>query len=274
MKTLKVPFAYDINNNLYDKFTAQKNLEYYCSCGEKVKLRGGEIRQDHFYHISESACKLESNIHKAYKHVLFYLKKIKLPFKIDGLDLLIFDNIEIEKKLSDFIPDAIGYINNEKFLIEFANTSLIKFVKNEKIKKCNLFCLEMYIQNEVNSILDIENHLLNEKYNKHILHIPEYKELKILKEKYTLAYQKLQSELTFKIEQLSEANATIKDLKNKYQNLTLFYKGESEDKNENVTKIFVRDLYNNECIIAYQKGKTLKIFFKPIKYYKNYYAQL
>ena len=228
MKTFKIPFALDGNNDVVDIRRAIKTETYKCTCGSDVKMRGGEKVSNHFYHLVDKECSLESSIHKAYKFILQKVKAIKLPYVVDGVDTLVFDRVELEKQIGDFIPDAIGYIGETKYLIEFAKTSYIGERKENKIKKCNLFCIEIPIMTEYVCFEQIENHLLNETYYKEIINIPEYEDVKILRAKFANEYRKLlheNMELKSEIEQqkkkskdkriLSEMLAEAKSLQEK-----------------------------------------------------------
>jgi hypothetical protein len=207
-KTFKIPFAFDGSNKVVDIENAEKGVIYKCNCGSDVKLRGGDIISDHFYHIDhhidESKCSLESATHKAYKATFQKVKRVKLPYVINGSDVLIFDKVELEKKIDDYFPDAIGYIGDERFLIEFAKSSYIGERKQKKIKKSNLFCLEIDIIKTVTSIREIEKHLVSQKGYKHVIHIPEYKEMKELREKFRHEYYKLKQEHRAEIRKLKD----------------------------------------------------------------------
>ncbi len=262
MKTFKIPFAFNSENNIVDVNTAEKNKVYTCTCGADLKLRGGEKVSNHFYHITETECSLESAIHKSYKAVFEEVKEIKLPYKVNGTDVLKFDRVELEKKIGDFIPDAIGYIGNTRYLIEFAKTSYIGERKEKKIKKANLFCLELSIKTHIKTIEDIKDHIVNDAIFKSVIHVPEYKEMKELKERFKKAYYDITDEhkkeisrLQSKITQLQydleflENNKRIEGGKvnlfyvKDCSNGAKFYKGYSHD-------------YDKE-FVAFQKGKCI-----------------
>ncbi len=201
-KTLKIPFAYNANNQLIDVSKANKSEQYKCSCGEPVKLRGGEKVTSHFYHIGEKVCSLESAIHKAYKAVFADIKKIKLPYFINETPLFEFDRVELEKKVGDFIPDAIGYMGDKQYLVEFAKTSFIGERKKAKIKKINLFCIEVTIDKSATTIEEIKNHLVKDVIYKDIINAPMYSEM----EKIAVAFTKSMDELTLDNTILSRRN--------------------------------------------------------------------
>tara|TARA_R100000655_G_scaffold97577_2_gene140584 strand:+ start:1111 stop:1818 length:708 start_codon:yes stop_codon:yes gene_type:complete len=192
-KYFKIPFAYDQDQNVVDVLSAERGKTYKCSCGSDVKLRGGHIVSDHFYHITESKCSLESAIHKAYKSVFQKNKKIRLPFEINGSKYIEFDRVELEKKIDDYIPDAIGYVDDTMYLIEFAKTSYIGERKKKKIKKTNVLCIEVSIIKTVKSIHEIEKHITTDNFYKKLIHIPEYHEAKDLREKFKKAYHDLEN---------------------------------------------------------------------------------
>lgn len=169
----KVPFAYS-NGMLIDVDNASKGTDYKCACGEIVRLRGGDIVRNHFYHIAETKCSPESAIHKAYKDVFKTHKTIKLPHEYNGVNVLSFDRVELEKKIGNFIPDAIGYIGDDMYFIEFAKTSFISKSKLKKIKATNIFCIEVAISKTVESIDAIRHHLEKTTHNKQIVHVPMY----------------------------------------------------------------------------------------------------
>lgn len=186
MNEFKIPFAYH-NGQCIDVSTALKGVTYQCTCGADVKLRGGEKVRHHFYHVNNETCSYESIIHKAYKEVFAQLKKIQLPYQINGQKYWQFDRVELEKKLHDFIPDAIGYIGDEMYIIEFAKTSFIDKKKLAKIKTANVMSIEIRAIN-CESLQDISKHLLSNNHRE-IMHIPEYEEMKVMRKKFASAYR-------------------------------------------------------------------------------------
>ena len=261
-KTFKVPFAFDSNNNIVDIDSAEKGIVYNCSCGSDVKLRGGNFISDHFYHIDESQCSLESAIHKAYKAVFEKLKKIKLPYTVNGNDLLIFDRVELEKKIDDYIPDAIGYIGDERYLIEFAKSSYIGKRKEDKIKKSNLFCLEVDIIKTIGSLIEIENHLVSDKGYKHLIHVPEYKEMKLLRAKFEQEYKRLKDDLESeiailerKVDKLESNLSVFNEINN---DCGLFFVRHCK----NGAKMYHRKLSGfGQEVVAFQNGKVINVKF-------------
>jgi competence CoiA-like predicted nuclease len=248
MKSYKTPFAYDENGNIYDYKNAEKGKEYFCNCGGVVKIRGGEIIKNHFYHTNEKECSNESAIHKAYKEVFKKVKKIKLPFEMNGTNILKFDRVILEKRIDNFQPDAIGFIDEKKYLIEFAKTSFIGERKEKKIKDLNLFCLEVKININLNSLEKIEDHLINESYYKKIIHTPIYKELREAKIEYLNYIDKLQNQFLKKIKKLEQKN---EELKNKLSRFEYIFK------DDRIFLNYIKDCKNGS---KYYRAKYLDIY--------------
>lgn len=261
-KEFKIPFAFNNENNVVDINSAKKGVIYKCSCGSDIKLRGGEIISNHFYHINESACSLESSIHKAYKSVFENIKQIKLPYPVNGSDVIKFDKVELEKKIDDYIPDAIGYIGKTQYLIEFAKSSYIGVRKEKKIKKSNLFCIEVDIIKTIKSIDEIEKHIIYDKSYKHIIHIPEYKEMKDLREKFVIGYNKLKTEHKNELNLLNSKINTLENELNIFNEIkmdcSLFYKTNCK----NGATMYVRELKaHGQKIVAFHKNGVINVKF-------------
>lgn len=277
-KTYKIPFAYNEQGQVIDISSAVKGQEYKCSCGSVVKLRGGDVISNHFYHINEVGCSLESAIHKAYKDVFKRIKSIKLPYKVFGEDVLTFDRVELEKKVRDFIPDAIGYKDGTKYLVEFAKTSYIGERKKNKIKKANLFCIEIDINKDVKTIEDIEDSIMESAYRE-VIHRPEYKDDRELRGKFVKAYNKLKFESNKEINilrrklEITEAELNrerqAKDLIT--QDRSLYFKKQCS----NGASMFWVDIDDpdfilNGRIVAFLQGNKINLQFKTRAEIMNY----
>lgn len=264
MKTNKVPFAYDENGNIYDFKNAVKNKSYYCQCGEIVKIRGGEKISNHFYHIKETECCNESIIHKAYKQVFLNEKKIMLPETYGDKQLLIFDSVVLEKQMNNYKPDAIGYINGDEYLIEFAKTSFVGDQKLEKIRKSNLFCVEVVIDTSLLTIDEIKEHIVNKKNWKDILHIPGDKRFAELKEKLSDEYiEKLQKiHIEYKESYEKEINK-LKEKINYLENKIIDLQKKPEKENSLFQKKL--DLLNDVIHFKESEIQRLKTVLKDTK---------
>lgn len=175
MKDFKLPVAY---NNLEEPTLvlpkeAFAKVDYYCpNCFSVVRLRESVLNNLHFFHLNiKGKCSLESLKHKLYKDFILGNKKFLTP---DG-NLLEFDYVEIEKKFYDIIPDIIGYIGNDVYLIEIVNKSNISEIKYEKIKKSNSICYKVYTNYDTPDL--IYWHLFESTIYKEIVYNKQIKEL-------------------------------------------------------------------------------------------------
>ena len=212
MSGFKTPFAYDEHGNLVDYSTAIRGVEYKCHCGSMVKIRGGEKVSNHFYHFENSNCSPESAIHKAYKHIFQKLKKIRLPYGAFD-EFWEFDRVELEKGFGDIIADAVGYMGDKPYLIEFANTHEIDKRKQKKLEKLNLPCLEVFIKGIPPFEKDIVKGLIEDKHSKSLAWDPRLKDIVNL-EKEIISLKRENKETRQKFinayEELKEENDKLK----------------------------------------------------------------
>lgn len=141
------PLAYNFKGDLINEFEGTKGIDYECpGCGNILRIRGGDVRGLHFYHVENIECDGESYWHKIYKKVFFECKTIKMSDKKYK-----FDRVELEKNFGDIRPDAIGYINDVPHLIEFWHTHKVDIEKAQKIIKLEAICIEIKVQTHLPS---------------------------------------------------------------------------------------------------------------------------
>lgn len=202
---IKIPYAFEKNTNelKYIKdVTTGLDCNCYCkTCGEDLIAKNkGAVKKPHFAHTNESKCNSrETLLHYLVKNIFADLKYIYLPiipsvlrrFSSKGSifyckanlfctsdkihsSFLPIKNIRIEKRLDSIIPDIIAtltiYEEDYDFLIEVAVTHFIDDNKRNFIKRNNLCCIEIDMQDiyknhilwnkeDVKSIFQTENHL-------------------------------------------------------------------------------------------------------------------
>ena len=152
----------------------QKGLKCNCycpGCGMKLQARlGSGKRQPHFAHNNE-ACDIvvahQSALHILAKEIIQEEKKIGLPalkvnfdeiskknIKSEYYELpdemiyksaqtVVCEQVVLEKKISDIVPDIIVKIGERYCLIEIAVTHFVDEIKTEKIKKLGLPVIEI-----------------------------------------------------------------------------------------------------------------------------------
>jgi hypothetical protein len=255
---LLIPIAYDnlIDKNLIDTDKASSKIDYYCiGCNDILRLRSGEKKIHHFYHLNQDRrCSLESIKHKLYKKAIIENKQFLTPCG----KLLIFDKVEEEKNIFDYRPDIIGYINNKMYIIEIVNTSDITESKLLKIKKSNTVCFSIY--SYCNNYQEIIDHIIHKTEFKKYIYTNQIKELDKLKnslEKEIKYYQeitqpdwrKFNNEVNEKFMDLIKRNCVMNYVKT-CSNGSHYYRNE----------------YNNDFVIFLdlKKGK-LKILINKLQ---------
>lgn len=105
-------FAYTKDNKIIHIKNALPETDYYCGyCGGRLRVRNGNIRIKHFYHINDDCGdRGESFVHKCWKKYFLKLKK--------------FDNFNIIKAEEEFpllngtyIPDVILKTDKNNYII-------------------------------------------------------------------------------------------------------------------------------------------------------------
>ncbi|SNY41195.1 Competence protein CoiA-like family protein [Orenia metallireducens] len=128
-------------------------------CKDKLIARMGEKKVHHFAHYNlECEYALESSLHIFAKQVLEKKKKIRLPkviidfenqvygriFEEFYSDMYIdFDQVYLEKRINDIIPDVILVKDNVELLVEIKVTHKVDEEKLDKIKKLNISTIEI-----------------------------------------------------------------------------------------------------------------------------------
>jgi hypothetical protein len=173
----KVPYAYDINKNIITIENAIPKQLYYCNCGDELIVKNGIINSKHFAHKNNTNCQPESWLHKECKNILQEYKEITYYDEIVGNNVLLkFDEVLLETQINDFIPDAIGIKEGKRYIIEFCYTNEITETKLKKIKKANIFTMEIYIRYlPTNNRNELINELLYSNTNTSVVYNPYYK---------------------------------------------------------------------------------------------------
>lgn len=167
------------------------------NCGKTMIAKiGNRKRRPHFSHVNcTDICNPthanESALHKLSKYILEINREIKLPaFYLDGdidpscnkydkkqveklkcFDDYIFeyDNVRVEEKVGDIIPDIILSSSKGEILIEIAVTHNVDVEKKSKIKIKKISCIEVNLRKFHNKFdfKELENVLIKEVKLKH-----------------------------------------------------------------------------------------------------------
>ena len=125
-------------------------------CGEKMIARKGEKKTHHFSHQStECAYGLETTLHMMAKAILEQEKRVLLPKTvipfhryqgspvISEAVMVEFDDVVLEKRLTDIIPDVLIKAREKTLFIEIRVSHKIDEEKQKKIKDAGISTLEI-----------------------------------------------------------------------------------------------------------------------------------
>lgn len=138
---------------------AENGLDCGCvcpSCGKPLIARQGKKNTHHFAHKGTNECEYvkQTNIHCMAEEIFLEEKEILLPSIIidegntyspifQGGKAAI-DSVELEKRISDFIPDIVLNINGATLLVEIYVTHAVDEEKKAKVIKAgNYFMIEI-----------------------------------------------------------------------------------------------------------------------------------
>lgn len=138
---------------------AENGIDCGCvcpSCGKPLIARQGQKNVHHFAHRGTNECEYvrQTNIHCMAEEIFLEEKEIFLPPIIinegntyspvfRGGKALI-NSVELEKRISDFIPDIVLNINGATLLVEIYVTHAVDVEKRDKVIKAgNYFMVEI-----------------------------------------------------------------------------------------------------------------------------------
>ncbi|MCB9278236.1 MAG: hypothetical protein H6562_04940 [Lewinellaceae bacterium] len=135
---------------------ARRGLACGCvcpACGNRVMAKKGAARVHHFSHYKMEECPhaLESSLHLAAKAILLRSGKIRLPaLELHGFERLLchekdwpFDQVVLEKRHGQVIPDIALIKGQRKILVEAAVTHAVGPAKLHRLRQLNLPVLEI-----------------------------------------------------------------------------------------------------------------------------------
>lgn len=128
------------------------------ACGGELIAHKGQKRMHHFKHRSSEDCEYgyESSLHLAAKDILSRSKKMVIPpiyveFPQSGKPKELIskerkipiDDVELEKRFDDIIPDIVVYSGDKYFFIEIYVSHPIDDEKLKKLKEKNISTIEI-----------------------------------------------------------------------------------------------------------------------------------
>lgn len=148
------------------------------ACGEKLIAKKGSHMMHHFAHYTGHTCEYgyESSLHLAAKDIISNAKTFVIPSvyvefpKSYKKKLLLceakeicVDDVRLEKRIGDIIPDIVIVSKGKEILVEIFVTHKIDDIKLSKIKKANISTIEINLSklNQVVSPEELSRLLLN-----------------------------------------------------------------------------------------------------------------
>ncbi len=195
MKALKLPFGLK-NSQLIQVSDVESGLKCGCNCracGYPLVAKKGKRKIHHFAHHKQPDCKYatETALHEAAKKVIEEAGYIVLPelkYKIGetGHRLIVsqgklhFEEITLEKRFHNVIPDILIKQEGQFLNVEICVTHRVDEEKLEKIKESNLSTLEIDLSNIDRTIGFplLKDLIVNSIENKKWLFHREYNDLK------------------------------------------------------------------------------------------------
>ena len=138
------------------------------ACGERLQAKLPRTKKDFTprfaHHHSECQYATETALHMKAKEIIEEAKYIVVPEVIAWYNDLFkkeispskeihFNQVVLERRLNDIVPDILAYEDNRPLMIEITVTHKIDNIKREKIKKLGISTLEIDLSN-----IDFFNH--------------------------------------------------------------------------------------------------------------------
>jgi hypothetical protein len=158
MRQLNLTYALH-NNKLVHISDVESGLKCNCvcpSCGSALVARKGKKVMHHFAHYNTEECKYgyQTSLHMAAKDIISKAKKLWIPavyidFGYKPNELISeaiqidVDDVVLEKRVDDIIPDIIVKCGGKEFIIEIFVTHSIDNDKLNKIAAKNISTIEI-----------------------------------------------------------------------------------------------------------------------------------
>jgi len=124
------------------------------ACKKQLIARKGEVKAHHFAHYKSEDCLsgLETALHKLSKEIISKSKTFTTPilnypnthYEIFDETEILIENVRLETKVGEFIPDIVIETKGKKLLIEIVVSNTVSWQKLQRIKAENLPTIEIY----------------------------------------------------------------------------------------------------------------------------------
>jgi len=196
----KIPYGMTSDGLLKHIDDVPNGKECNCFCPDchcrLIAKNLGRIMDHHFAHVTSSNCEFtgETVIHRFAKDILTSGIKVELPpikyneIVIQNPNSFDYSIVKLEERIDSIIPDVLlENENGDKLYIEIFVYHGVDSKKMDKIKQMNINCIEIRLNDLVNSLFDqslknqIEDRVINQienkiwVYNKYITEYENYK---------------------------------------------------------------------------------------------------
>ncbi len=158
MTEIKQPYGLR-NGEIISIEQVESGLKCDCfcpACNGRLIAKKGLEKQHHFAHSDSEDCGkgTETILHKLSKEIISKSKTFKTPaLKLNNSDITIFeeteiqiDNVKLEHRLEDIIPDIIIESKGKELLIEITVTHELCFPKTRTIEEKGFATIEIFAQ--------------------------------------------------------------------------------------------------------------------------------
>ncbi|WP_303924866.1 competence protein CoiA family protein [Draconibacterium sediminis] len=158
MTNIKQPYGLK-NGEIVSIDQVESGLKCDCfcpACNGRLIARKGTEKQHHFAHYKSDDCGkgTETILHKLSKEIISNAKTFTTPaLKLGDSDITIFeeteiqiDNVKLEHRLGDIIPDIIIESKGKELLVEITVTHELCFPKTRTITEKGFATIEIFVQ--------------------------------------------------------------------------------------------------------------------------------
>lgn len=162
----KLPYGLKDNELLtIDEVESGLSCKCVCpGCKKQLIARKGELKAHHFAHYQSNDCKsgLETVLHKLSKEIIAESKTFTTPilyypstyFEIFSETEISVDDVKLEKRVGEFIPDIIIETKGKKLLVEIIVSNPVSWKKLQRIRAENLPAIAIYAKYLIQGLLD------------------------------------------------------------------------------------------------------------------------
>lgn len=214
------------NNELVTIEDVESGLACDCfcpACKKQLIARKGDIKIHHFAHYKseDCLCGLETVLHKLSKEIIAKSSTFTTPilyypnttFEIFEETEIPIDNVTLETKMGEIVPDIVIESKGKKLLIEIVVSNPVNFSKTQRIKSENLPTIEIFAKYILGTLYTnkdfglhddlFQNELINGTKYKRWLHNPK---TETLKKKLKANYAEEKPVLSFKTDEIGYYN--------------------------------------------------------------------